>query len=98
MSEQGVVVEVRPAAPSDVTALRGLFGEASGETCLRLATSGGVLVAVAGDEVVGVGDCDECGQAAVFVAAGWRGRGVGRRLASALGRPAAKTAVLGDVA
>ena len=96
MSEQGMV-KVRPATSDDVAALRGLFGQASGDACRRLATSGAFL-AVAGDEVVGVGDCDECDQAAVFVAPGWRGRGIGRLLADALGRPAEATAVLGDVA
>jgi GNAT superfamily N-acetyltransferase len=83
---------------ADVAELRRLFADASGETCVRLASTPGAAVAVVDGEIVGVASCDASEQAAVFVAADWRGRGVGRLLALAMGRPAAATAVLGDVA
>jgi hypothetical protein len=97
MSEQGAV-QVRPAAIDDVGGLRRLFLDASGEACVRMASTDGALVAVADGEIVGIASCDASDQVAVFVAAGWRGHGVGRLLAEAMGRPSAATAVLGDVA
>jgi GNAT superfamily N-acetyltransferase len=97
MSEQGAV-QVRLATAADVGGLQRLFNDASGEACVRMAATDGALVAVADGEIVGIASCDASDQVAVFVAAAWRGRGVGRLLANAMGRPSAATAVLGDVA
>jgi hypothetical protein len=97
MLDQGAV-QVRPPTADDVGSLRRLFVDATDDACLRMASAAGALVAVADGEVVGIASCDASDQVAVFVAAGWRARGVGRLLALAMGRPAAATAVLGDVA
>src|SRR4051812_24783824 len=98
---------IRRVEVADVASLRSLFEGAPEDVCLRLATTGETLVAVSpsGDgEVVGVAGLAPGGvrDAAVFVAPGWRGLGVGHSLADAItqlrvrdGRPAA---MLGDAA
>src|SRR4051794_14362567 len=98
---------IRRVEVADVASLRSLFEGAPEDVCLRLATTGETLVAVSmgdGDEVVGVAGRARGGvrDAAVFVAPGGRGLGVGGAVADAIahlraqdGRPAA---MLGEVA
>src|SRR4051794_32329304 len=96
---------IRRVEVADVASFRSLFEGAPEDVCLRLATTGETLVAVSPtDEVVGVAGLAAGGirDAAVFVAPGWRGVGIGGALAEAIadlraadGRPAA---VLGDAA
>jgi GNAT superfamily N-acetyltransferase len=96
---------IRRVDVEDVASLRRLFEGAPGDVCVRLATGDETLVAVAADdEVVAVAGLAPGGvrDAAVFVAPGWRGLGIGRSLADAVGdlraqdgRPAA---MLGDAA
>jgi GNAT superfamily N-acetyltransferase len=96
---------IRQVDVEDVSSLRRLFEGASGDVCLRLATSGETLVAEAADgEVVAVAGLAPGGvrDAAVFVAPGWRGVGLGRSLADAIGQLRAQdgrpAAMLGEVA
>ena len=100
---------IRRVGVEDVSSLRRLFEGAPGEVCVRLATSGETLVAVADDgeqvgDVVAVAGLAAGGvrDGAVFVAPGWRGLGIGGALAEEIarlrvqdGRPAA---MLGEVA
>ena len=104
---------VRPVREDDAAALRRLFVGSTAAACRQLAhDASGALVASDGRGlVVGVarwhriGDAGGEAEVAVFVAEGWRGRGVGsqlaaaaERLAGASGLTVSTSTTLGDAA